>query len=88
MENAEQAPQQTESDDLVEITDQVTLKAYLDPFHEFPEDHKGPKWTPVILRIAHPEDSSKFDVGLNLGPALSNKVSDCFNINNGILKED
>jgi len=87
MENAKSAPQQTETDDLVEITDQVILKAYLDPFCEFPEDHKGKKWTPVILRVIHPKDKSKFDVGLNLGSVLSNKVSEYFTIE-GTLKED
>ena len=70
----EQAPhtEMTKEEDLIEITDKVDLRAYLD---------KKDGETYVVLRISK---EGKFDAGVDMGPIINKKVVDCFDENGNV----
>ena len=60
---------ETETDKLIEITDKVLLKAYIDP------PHGDRKFNNIVLRLTVDD---KCDVALGLGPMISPKVLEHF----------
>lgn len=59
-----------DTDDLIDITDKVGLKAYISTDHQYLEPT-------VILRITHDD----YDGGFNIGPMLSGGILSSFEKN-------